>query len=57
VSELKLLLVMLLGVWTLILFAFLIYLGWVYLELKRLGGWRPPEVPRDGAGRALKERK
>jgi hypothetical protein len=51
----KWLLVATLGVWTLILFAFLIYLSWAYLELKRQQG-RPPEVARNSTGRPLKER-
>ena len=55
-ETIKWLTVLLLGMWTLILFAFLIYLGWIYLKLKRLDRYRPPEVPRDGAGRPLKER-
>jgi hypothetical protein len=51
----KWLLVVIFGVWTLILFAFLIYLSWAYLELKKDKS-QPPQVARDHTGRPLKER-
>jgi hypothetical protein len=51
----KWLLVATFGVWTLVLFAFLIYLSWAYLELKKDQS-QPPQVARDHTGRPLKER-
>jgi hypothetical protein len=51
----KWLLVVIFGGWTLILFAFLIYLSWAYLELKKDKS-SPPQVARDHTGRPLKER-
>jgi hypothetical protein len=52
------LILIVLGVLSLILFACVIYLGWLYLRLSchKRSAARPPEVARDGTGRPLKER-
>jgi hypothetical protein len=52
------LIIIVFGVWTLILFALWIYLGWLWVGFccYRRSAARPPEVARDGTGRPLKER-
>jgi hypothetical protein len=54
-ESLKWLPVAIFGGWTLILCAFLIYLSWALLELKKDKS-HPPQVARDHTGRPLKER-